>query len=219
MLRLAVLLALVLAGCRIERYDGERPDTLAAPAAPTENAASPASESLRAVGPPVLPGDTVRVGPPSADPNPPVTTPAPSGLLIPVAGIRASDLVDTFMQARGEGRRHDAIDILAPRGTPVVAAAPGRILRLFTSERGGLTIYQLGADGRTVYYYAHLDAYAPGLAQDQQVMQGQTLGTVGDSGNAVPGNTHLHFAIWTTEDPKSFWDGEPVNPYPLLAGR
>ena len=145
-----------------------------------------------------------------------------SGLVLPVPGVAPADLVDTFTAARDNGRRHDAIDILAPRGTPVVAAAAGRVARLFTSERGGLTVYVIAPDadgGHVVYYYAHLDAYAPGLADGQDVAAGQPLGTVGDSGNAVPGNTHLHFAIWRVDDPGRFWDGPAVNPYPLLGGR
>ena len=105
-----------------------------------------------------------------------------------------------------------------------MAAADGTVARLFTSERGGLTVYVVGrepaASGRrTVYYYAHLDAYAPGLADGQTVRAGQAVGTVGDSGNAQPGNTHLHFAVWTVADSAQFWDGEPLNPYRLLGGR
>jgi murein DD-endopeptidase MepM/ murein hydrolase activator NlpD len=168
-------------------------------------------------------GDTARVTPDEAAVARPRTVPAPStapsGLVLPVAGIRPADLVDTYAAARGEGRSHDAIDILAPRGTPVLAAAAGSVLRLFTSERGGLTVYVLAEDGETVHYYAHLDAYAPGLAAGQRVGRGRPLGTVGDSGNATPGNTHLHYAIWRISDPHDFWDGEPVNPYPLLGGR
>ena len=125
--------------------------------------------------------------------------------------------MDTFQAARSEGRTHNAIDILAPRGTPVVAAAPGEVMRLFTSDKGGLTVYVLGDDRQTVSYYAHLDAYAPGLRTGQRVRRGQVLGEVGDTGNAAPGNTHLHFALWRTEDAADFWDGTPVNPYPLLA--
>src|SRR5690606_13583710 len=185
--------------------------------------AGPAAESLRVEGPPVLEGDTARVGPEEAAVARPDTVEAlqlaPSGLAMPVAGVRPEGLVDTFDAARGEGREHDALDILAPRGTPVLAAAAGRVLRLFTSVRGGLTIYQLGADGRTVYYYAHLDGYAEGLANGQALARGQVIGYVGDSGNAAPGNTHLHFAMWRIADPADFWEGEPINPYPLLGGR
>jgi murein DD-endopeptidase MepM/ murein hydrolase activator NlpD len=144
---------------------------------------------------------------------------APSGLVVPVAGVAPSDLVDTFDDARSEGRVHDAIDIPARRGTPVVAASAGTVAKLFTSERGGLTVYVLGPDGRTVCYYAHLDAYAPGLAEGDTVAAGTLLGTVGSTGNASPENPHLHFAIWRTGAPGEFWEGENVNPYPLLSGR
>lgn len=152
-----------------------------------------------------------------APPVPEALEPA-RGLAIPVAGVAPDELVDTYTAARGQGRVHNAIDIMAPRGTPVLAAAPGTILRLFESERGGLTIYQLDPDGETVYYYAHLDAYAPGLEAGDEVARGDAIGTVGDSGNAAPGNTHLHFAMWTVPDSAQFWDGEPINPYPLLRG-
>lgn len=206
---LALLALLCVAGCRIEH-----------PAEPAD-AARPVESGVEADGPPVVAGDTALVTAEEAGrASPPVErapTVAASGLAVPVAGVEPGDLVDTFTQARSEGRTHDAIDILAPRGTPVVAATDGEIVRLFTSDRGGLTVYQLSPDRRTVFYYAHLDRYAEGLEAGQRVRRGQTIGTVGDSGNAVPGNTHLHFAIWTIDDPAAFWDGEPVNPYDLLA--
>lgn len=142
----------------------------------------------------------------------------PSGLIIPVAGIEPDDLIDTFEEARSQSRTHDAIDIIAPHRTPVLAAADGTIVRLFESEHGGTTIYQLAPDDRTVYYYAHLDAYAEGVRDGVFVQQGAVIGYVGDTGNAVPGNYHLHFAIWRTDDPKNFWDGKSINPYPLLGG-
>jgi peptidoglycan LD-endopeptidase LytH len=137
-------------------------------------------------------------------------------LMIPVADVEADNLVDTFTESRGRGRPHDAIDILAPRGRPVLAAVPGEILRLFESERGGITIYQRGPDGVTVYYYAHLEGYHRSLEEGQHAAQCDTIGYVGDSGNAPPGVTHLHFAIWIPEDPEYFWQGEALNPYPLL---
>ena len=137
-------------------------------------------------------------------------------LLIPVAGVTADQLQDTFDDARSEGRVHNAIDIMAPRGTPVLAAADGTVLKLFWSERGGNTIYQLGTDGRTVYYYAHLDRYADGLTEGRALRRGEMIGYVGDTGNAGPGNYHLHFAVYIVEDPKRYWDGQPINPYPLL---
>ncbi len=137
-------------------------------------------------------------------------------LVIPVAGVAPDDLSDTFTDARSGGRSHDAIDIHAPQGTPVIAATDGEIARLFESELGGLTIYQVADDDSTVLYYAHLDAYAPGLGEGDEVAQGTVIGYVGDTGNAAPGSYHLHFALWTTDDPDDFWDGDSINPYSLL---
>jgi peptidoglycan LD-endopeptidase LytH len=145
-------------------------------------------------------------------------TPSPGSLLVPVAGVRPEGLVDTYTHARSEGRRHDAIDIMARRGTHVIAAAAGTVLKLFQSERGGITLYQLGADRRTVYYYAHLDRYAPGIVEGMRLEPGDTIGYVGDTGNAGAGNYHLHFEVSTTADPRKYWGGTPVNPYPLLGG-
>jgi peptidoglycan LD-endopeptidase LytH len=164
-----------------------------------------------------LPASPEAVVPPR---NPPVAVARPEvpagRLLVPVVGVEGRDLVDTFTQSRSEGRSHNAIDIMAPKGTPVVAAAAGRVRRLHTSERGGLTVYVLLPDGHTVHYYAHLDAYAPGLKAGQAVRAGDFLGTVGETGNVAPGSPHLHFAIWTAPDSLGFWDGAPINPYPLL---
>lgn len=139
-------------------------------------------------------------------------------LLIPVQGVKAAALQDTFTQSREAGaRRHDAIDILAPRGTPVLAAAAGRIEKLFLSKPGGITIYQRLRDGGTLLYYAHLDAYAPGLAEGQEVRAGQTLGFVGSTGNANPAAPHLHFAVLlTAPDQPWYAPSTPINPYPLL---
>jgi peptidoglycan LD-endopeptidase LytH len=140
-------------------------------------------------------------------------------LLIPVQGVAPGQLQDTFKDSRSEGRVHDAIDIVAPRDTPVLAATDGRIVKLFRSVKGGITLYQLAsADEHFVLYYAHLERYADGLAEGHLARRGQTLGYVGDTGNATPGNTHLHFQIYRVEDPKRFWAGENLNPYPLLRG-
>lgn len=144
------------------------------------------------------------------------TSPLPEGLVIPVMGVRPEQLRDTFSESRAEGRIHDAIDIAAPLGTPVIAAADGPIVKLFQSERGGTTIYQLSTDGKLVYYYAHLDRYAEGLAEGHFAKQGETIAYVGDSGNAGPGNYHLHFSIAEISSPKDFWHGVNINPYPLL---
>jgi peptidoglycan LD-endopeptidase LytH len=153
---------------------------------------------------------------PSATAPPQSLPPSASGLLLPVVGVRPDELRDTYNEARSEGRVHDAIDIMAACGTTVVAAADGTIVKLFQSERGGTTIYQRSTDDKLIYYYAHLKSYAERLTENQFVHRGDTIAYVGDTGNAGPGNCHLHFAIWLITDPKHYWDGQNINPYPLL---
>lgn len=145
----------------------------------------------------------------------------PAGLAIPVVGVKRKDLVDTFTQARAGGARvHDAIDIMAPEGRPVVAAAPGTVEKIFFSEGGGgKTAYIRSDDGKWSYYYAHLSAYAPGLREGQRLLRGAPVGFVGHTGNANPAGPHLHFAINRVSPGERWWQGSPVNPYPLLAGR
>ncbi|HEY0349881.1 MAG TPA: peptidoglycan DD-metalloendopeptidase family protein [Pyrinomonadaceae bacterium] len=154
--------------------------------------------------------------PSSANQASPTIVGTPPELIIPVAGVRPDQLRDTFSDARAEGRVHDAIDIPAPLGTPVVAAADGTIIKLFHSDRGGTTIYQLSSDSRFVFYYAHLDRYAEGLAEGHLARQGENIAYVGDTGNAGAGNYHLHFSIALVSDPKKYWQGVNINPYPLL---
>ena len=137
-------------------------------------------------------------------------------LLVPVNGMKASSLHSTFGDPRGPTRGHEALDILAPRGTPVVAATDGRIVKLFTSVLGGLTVYQFDVEERYCYYYAHLDAYAPGLREGEKVTRGQLLGYVGTTGNAPAGAPHLHFAIYRLSDAKQWWAGTALNPYPIF---
>ena len=152
----------------------------------------------------------------------PVTvTVTPSGLAIPVAGVKASDLVDTFTAARGGGtRRHDAIDIMAPSGTPIVNVAPGTVEKLYNSVgRGGISAYVRSTDGRWIYYYAHLQEYAPGLIEGQTVARGDPIGLVGFTGAASPDGPHLHFAINAMNPNEKWWQGTPINPYPVLAGK
>jgi murein DD-endopeptidase MepM/ murein hydrolase activator NlpD len=152
-----------------------------------------------------------------AEPAHPVV--APSGLAIPVAGVRPAQLTDTYSEARAGGRVHDAIDIMAPRGTPVVAAAEGTVEKLYFSHGGGgITAYVRSPDRAWTYYYAHLDGYAPGLAEGQQVRRGDPIGFVGSTGDASPEAPHLHFAINRMGPADRWWQGSPVNPYPLLAG-
>ncbi|MBI1761964.1 MAG: M23 family metallopeptidase [Acidobacteria bacterium] len=170
--------------------------------------------------PEVLTTATPRAATPSvsATPFPTVAAQLPPGLklIIPVAGIRSAQLRDTFSEARSEGREHNAIDIMAPAGAPVLAAADGKLVKLFNSERGGLTLYQLSNDQRVVFYYAHLQRYAEGLTVGQALRQGDTIAYVGDTGNAGAGNYHLHFAVWLIQDARHFWDGLNLNPYSLL---
>lgn len=206
----------------LARSDGEDRTHRARLALPTETSPaeprvtirradrSPAADSARS--------EVVLNVRPLAPPEPripvPVSAAPPSyNLLIPVVGVRAEDLADTFTDLRDSTRTHRAIDILAPTGTPVVAAVSGRILRLHTSTLGGLTVYQMGPTSGWIYYYAHLDAYAEGLRAGQTVAAGDTLGFVGETGNApIP---HLHFAVWTVR-PGTQRGGRAVNPYPLL---
>ena len=175
---------------------------------------------LLAVLLPLLPAAcTGTVDPIARGPHPEAVVAAGGSLVIPVRGVRPAQLRDSFGDARGGGtRQHNAIDIMAPRGTPVLAAAGGRILRLRTGATGGITIYQLGHDGRTVYYYAHLQRYVAGLAEGLEVERGQVIAYVGDTGNAGRGNYHLHFSVGVLRDPARWWETDNVNPYPLLAG-
>ncbi|PYP86592.1 MAG: endopeptidase [Blastocatellia bacterium AA13] len=141
---------------------------------------------------------------------------ASRNLLIPVQGVAASQLRDTFNQARSEARRHDAIDISAPQGTPVLAASDGSVIKLFQSDKGGVTLYELDPSSRYVYYYAHLMRYADGIAEGTQLRRGDVIAYVGDTGNAGAGNYHLHFAISKPISPHGWSGGNPINPYPLL---
>ena len=136
-------------------------------------------------------------------------------LEMPVEGVDRDDLVDTFADGRGP-RRHEAIDIMAARHTPVRAVEGGRIQKLFTSQAGGLSIYQFEPSGRFTYYYAHLDRYADGLREGQAVGRGDLIGYVGSTGNASPDAPHLHFAIFRRTAERQWWTGDPVNPFPVL---
>lgn len=188
----------------------------------TAPVAAPEAPADRAVPAPPPPGAVAAPTPalPSAGlPRAPAAAPS-STLLLPVAGIKPAQLSDTFNDARAGGARiHDALDIMAPRGTPVLAAVDGKVEKLFTSDAGGLTVYQFDPTGTYCYYYAHLDAYAPGLREGQVLKRGDVIGTVGSTGNANPDGPHLHFAIFLLGPEKKWHEGTPVNPYPLLTGR
>ena len=137
-------------------------------------------------------------------------------LLLPVEGVSARELTDTFTQSRGSTRQHEALDILAPKRTPVRAVEDGRVVKLFTSKLGGLTIYQFDPSERFCYYYAHLDGYAPGLAEGRPVARGDVIGYVGTTGNAPPETPHLHFAVFLLGPERHWWEGTAIDPYPLF---
>ncbi len=153
------------------------------------------------------------------EPEPTPTTEIASGtLVVPVMNVRPSDLTDTFAGAATDGARpHEALDIMAPKGTSVIAASPGTVEKLHSSAVGGNTIYVRTTDRQTIHYYAHLDEYAKGLKEGQRVRRGQRLGAVGTSGNANEETPHLHFAILRTSAEAAWWEpAKAVNPYPLL---
>ena len=139
------------------------------------------------------------------------------GLEFPVEGVDRNQLRDTFSDTRGQGRSHEALDIMAPRGTPVRAVEDGTITKLFESPGGGgLTIYQFDPSESFCYYYAHLDRYAPRIREGQPVRRGQVIGYVGSTGNASPEAPHLHFTIFQLTPERKWWKGEPLNPYPVF---
>jgi murein DD-endopeptidase MepM/ murein hydrolase activator NlpD len=135
---------------------------------------------------------------------------------LPVEGIKRDQLTDTFRDARSGSRAHEAIDILAPRNTPVKAVEDGTIARLFNSKAGGITIYQFDPSERFCYYYAHLERYADGVREGDRVKKGQVIGYVGTSGNAPKDTPHLHFAVFRLTAEKHWWEGTPIDPYDIL---
>jgi murein DD-endopeptidase MepM/ murein hydrolase activator NlpD len=181
-------------------------------------------------------GDALVVGQPapvatSGEPSPVVAPAAPTepvvgavpaaelkdrDLLIPVEGVKAEQLTRTFSDRRSGGRTHEAMDILAPMNTPVVAVEGGTIARLFHSQAGGITIYQFDPSERFCYYYAHLSRYAESLREGQHVEKGQVIGYVGVSGNAPKNTPHLHFAIFRLTEAKRWWEGSALDPYEVL---
>jgi murein DD-endopeptidase MepM/ murein hydrolase activator NlpD len=183
---------------------------------------APARPGAAAVDQPAPPDRAVAAPVASAAPTPTVTAaavPGPTGLIVPVQGLTAAQLSDTYTQSRSDGRTHEAIDIMAPSGTPVLAVADGSVEKLFDSKQGGLTLYQFEPSGKFAYYYAHLDRYAPGVAEGKSVRRGEVIGYVGSTGNADKAAPHLHFAVYVLGPERNWWQGTPINPYPLLVGR
>ena len=191
--------------CRTAAPPSAQDSMLSSKTAPTASAS---------VASPRTPAVTTTPSPAPAMPAP--QTPVANSLLIPVAGVKATQLTDTFNQTRDGTRRHEALDIMAPRGTPVLAASDGKVAKLFTSVPGGLTIYEFDPSGTYAYYYAHLDRYSPGLMEGRILKRGDVIGYVGSTGNASGDAPHLHFAIFALGQDKHWWQGTPINPYPLL---
>ncbi|MFC0252524.1 M23 family metallopeptidase [Massilia consociata] len=205
--------------------------------APAVAAAQPAQAGIPAAqiegqlpGAPVVPLDLTEADLPLRPPSsltPATTPPAPADaaaaaagpgkLLVPVQGVKRADLTDTFDQPRGTQRHHEALDINAPKGTPVVAVADGRVVKLFQSKPGGTTLYQFDPTGRYAYYYAHLDRYADGIQEGMELKRGDVLGYVGVTGNSDPNAPHLHFAVIELTPDQQWWKGTPLNPYPLMS--
>ena len=140
-------------------------------------------------------------------------------LMVPVQGVKAASLGDTYDQPRGTQRHHEALDIMAPKGTPVLAAADGKVAKLFTSKPGGTTLYQFDPSEQYAYYYAHLDRYADGIQEGMDVKRGDVIGYVGVTGNSDPNAPHLHFAVFELTPEKQWWKGTPLNPFPLMTGQ
>lgn len=191
------------------RAAASAPASRTAAPAPEERPARPATRpAVRASRPSPMPSEL--------PPSPIAAVPQGDWLAIPVAGVGREDIASNFDDARGN-RRHGALDIMAPKGRPVLAAVDGTVKKLFTSRAGGLTIYQYDVAEAWIYYYAHLDRYAPGLQEGMRVRRGDVIGYVGTSGNAT--TPHLHFAVEKMPPGKEWWKGTAVDPYPLLAAR
>lgn len=158
-------------------------------------------------------GRTVAVPPPE-----PAMTVGTDAIIIPVAGVAKAALRDDF-EAIHSGHPHHAIDIRAPRGTPVLAAVDGTIRKLFESRAGGITIYEFDLAAERSYYYAHLDSYTSNLVEGMRVRQGDVIGYVGTTGNAPPETPHLHFAITQLPPDKAWSKGEAIDPFPILVAR
>jgi peptidoglycan LD-endopeptidase LytH len=135
-------------------------------------------------------------------------------LMIPVEGVEPRSLRDTFNEGRSGGRIHMATDILALRGTPVLSASDGRIIKLANGGAGGITIYIADASGRYLHYYGHLEGYAPGIKEGLQVKEGQLIGFVGTTGNAPPNTPHLHYQVMRSD--KDYWNGTPIDVRPFM---
>ncbi len=220
-----ILLALALGAGAMFFFLALKPHSVAPPVAPAPLAVAVQPPlATTAQQPLATPAAAPQVGavPQIADPSAPpaasttASTASAAVLQMPVEGVTFAQLSDTFNQPRPGERRHEALDIMAPKGAKVLAAADGKVAKLFISKPGGVTLYQFDASEKFAYYYAHLDRYAPGVVEGKVLKRGELLGYVGTTGNADPAAPHLHFAVFELEPAKEWWKGAPQNPYPLL---
>jgi murein DD-endopeptidase MepM/ murein hydrolase activator NlpD len=233
-LLLAIVLAAVIGGMgfylgrssvvtdRVSASQAARPPMTSSWVEPPANQTRSRTETRPLPAPPAVTPE-VDLTSPTLPAQEPGQAPGDSALLfdralgLPIVGLREPDIRDTFAEARGGGeRRHEATDIIAPRGTPVVAVDTGIVAKLFNSKAGGLTVYQFDPAQNYAYYYAHLDRYAEGLKEGMLLKKGDRIGFVGTTGNADPNTPHLHFGIFQLGPEKRWWEGKPINPYPLL---
>ncbi len=189
---------------------------VAPPSTPREKAAAAATAAEPAPAAPTASSPKVAPGEPAIVMTAAMTELRGRKLDLPVQGATRGELRESFTESRDGTRLHEAIDMLAPTGTPVLAVEDGKIVKLFVSKAGGITIYQFDPSSRFVYYYAHLDKYASGLAEGKAVQRGQIIGYVGTSGNAPKNTPHLHFAIFQLTEKKEWWKGTPLDPYLIL---
>ncbi|MDL2357296.1 MAG: peptidoglycan DD-metalloendopeptidase family protein [Pseudomonadota bacterium] len=198
------------------------PAVVVAPPALLPPAAGPNPVTAALPGAPVVPTDLTEADlplRPTPQEMPIAATPpdvAAGKLLIPVEGVKLAQLSDNFNAPRGKDRRHEALDIMAPKGTRVIAVADGKVVKLFNSKPGGLTVYQFDPTGKYAYYYAHLDRYADGIKEGDVLKRGDLVGYVGSTGDASPSAPHLHFAVVELTPAKEWWKGTAVNPFPLM---
>ena len=185
--------------------------------------AVPAADTAKLNLPPPLPSPTPLTVPPVVSPpsnrgDADRTLPESAGpphLAMPLAGVNTSSLTEQFYDSR-DGRKHEALDFPAARGTPVLAVAEGNVVKLFTSKEGGLTVYQFDNSQKYCFYYAHLDHYQPGLKEGTLLRKGEVLGYVGSTGNADSKAPHLHLAVFELGPEKKWWQGKAIDPLPLL---
>jgi murein DD-endopeptidase MepM/ murein hydrolase activator NlpD len=204
---MAVVLAAVFYGSRIETTTEVKPPPAPTPTfsqvSPASAAPSAPAAAFATAGdaPASLPGDTD------------MQLLRARALALPVQGVAAAQLSDTYTQARAAGAPHEALDIMAARGTPVLAVEDGQVAKLFLSKPGGITIYQFDPSSQYAYYYAHLDRYADGVREGSYLRKGQVIAYVGSTGNASPDAPHLHFAIFRLGPERQWWRGTPLNPF------